>query len=48
VPDSDLDVAAARKLIIDFDHTPFSLSQVIIDEIAKVRATITNTLVVIE
>lgn len=48
VPDSDLDVAAARKLIIDFDHTPFSLSQVIIDEIAKVRSTITDTLVVLE
>lgn len=48
VPDSDLDVAAARKLIIDFDHTPFSLSQIIIDEIAKVRATITDTVVVIK
>jgi len=42
VPDSDLDVAAARKLIIEFDHTPFSLSQVIVDEIAKVRATINS------
>lgn len=48
IPDSDLDVASARKLIIDFDHTPFSLSQVIIDEIAKVRATISDTLVVTE
>lgn len=46
VPDSDLDVAAARKLIIDFDHTPYSLSQVIVDEIARVREAITTASVV--
>lgn len=42
VPDSDLDLAAARKLIIDFDHTPYPLSQVIIDEITRVRDALTS------
>ena len=42
VPDSNLDVIRARQLILDFDHTPFSLSQVIVDEIAKVRLVISN------
>lgn len=42
VPNSDLDVAAVRKLIVDFDHTPYSLSQVIVDEIARIRDAIVN------
>lgn len=37
VPDSNLDVARARQLILNFDYTPFSLSQVIVDEITKIR-----------
>ena len=47
VPDSDLDVAAARRLIIGFDHTPYSLSQVIVDEIARVRDAITTDKIII-
>ena len=41
-PDSDLDLAAARALLMDFDHSPFELSQVIIDEVVKVRNSISS------
>lgn len=43
VPNSDLDIPSARKLIIDFDHTPYPLSQVIIDEIEKVRTVLLSS-----
>lgn len=46
VPDSDLDAVAARRLILDFDHTPHSLSQVIVDEITRVRGAILNASVI--
>ena len=39
-PDSDLDVSAARKLLLDFDPSPHKLSQVIVDEISRVQAAI--------
>lgn len=42
VPDSNLDVTRARQLIMEFDHTPFPLSQVIVDEITKIRVTMSN------
>lgn len=37
IPDSDWDVARARKALLEFDHTPFKFSQVILEEISKVR-----------
>jgi len=37
IPDSDWDVSRARKALLEFDHTPFKFSQVILEEISKVR-----------
>jgi superfamily II DNA/RNA helicase len=42
VPNSDLDVAAARKVIMEYDQSTFSLSQVIVDEIKRVRDAISS------
>lgn len=43
VPNSELDSAAARQIILEFDGTAHTLSQVIIDEIAKVRAALLSS-----
>lgn len=37
IPDSDWDVSKARKALLEFDHTPFKFSRVILEEISKVR-----------
>lgn len=37
IPDSDWDVSRARTALLEFDHTPFKFSQVILEEISKVR-----------